>query len=312
MSEYIFKVGHAVEIELSHSYELWLFQYPTHIKLQSPDDWLTYYIIDKKREQIDCHIHFHISDGKAISPYRATFGSFQCKSSLNGSVFFDFVQYVLSSLRERGVSTVVIKNPPDGYCSGYSAIHHTILFNLGFQVQSSEIASLLTIKHVYEEGLNTWEKRKLKQCRKADLKFSVVPANRLKDIYSFIRGCRERKKYHLSIEWETLERLANTFPTKIFLFEVCQLSELIAASICIDIGNGVLYNFHSAHHERFDHLSPVVFLLEGIYNFAMERQYHLLDLGTSALDNKPNFSLLDFKLGLGASASMKLTLSKTL
>jgi len=74
----------------------------------------------------------------------------------------------------------------------------------------------------------------------------------------------------------------------------------------------VLYNFYHDHSGDYDHLSPVVLLNEGLYNFCQRNKIGLLDLGTSNIDDKVNESLLAFKLHLGAQPSRKLTFFKTL
>jgi hypothetical protein len=53
-------------------------------------------------------------------------------------------------------------------------------------------------------------------------------------------------------------------------------------------------------------------LIEGMYGWCQQQGIKLLDLGTSALDSQPNFSLLDFKLRLGAHPTAKLTFVKDL
>jgi hypothetical protein len=134
----------------------------------------------------------------------------------------------------------------------------------------------------------------------------------LESVYEFILACRTERDYRLSIPWDTLYTTVNTFKDRFPLFVVTHQDDLVAASISINIGNGILYNFHSAHPKSYDHLSPVVMLLKGIHRYCVEHNYRLLDLGTSALEGLPNFSLLDFKLGLGAQPTAKLTFKKEL
>jgi hypothetical protein len=52
--------------------------------------------------------------------------------------------------------------------------------------------------------------------------------------------------------------------------------------------------------------------MEGIYEFCQTEKIRIIDLGTSALHDRPNFGLLDFKLNLGAAPTEKLTFEKTL
>jgi hypothetical protein len=52
--------------------------------------------------------------------------------------------------------------------------------------------------------------------------------------------------------------------------------------------------------------------MEGIYEHCQVEKIRLIDLGTSALNGRPNFGLLDFKLNLGAVPTEKLTFEKKL
>jgi hypothetical protein len=109
-----------------------------------------------------------------------------------------------------------------------------------------------------------------------------------------------------------MERTVEAFADEFVFFEVMKGYERTAASIAIRVANDILYNFYSAHHSRYDAWSPVVMLIEGMYGWCQQQGIRLLDLGTSAVDNQPNFSLLDFKLRLGAQPTAKLTFAKDL
>jgi hypothetical protein len=107
-----------------------------------------------------------------------------------------------------------------------------------------------------------------------------------------------------------IKTVCDHFPDKFHLFGVFDNNALAAASISIVLNNAVLYNFYSAHARQYDALSPVVGLMEGIYEFCQGEKIRLIDLGTSALQGRPNFTLLDFKLNLGATPTQKLTFEK--
>jgi hypothetical protein len=74
----------------------------------------------------------------------------------------------------------------------------------------------------------------------------------------------------------------------------------------------VLYDFYHDHATAFDHLSPVALLVAGMYDFCNAQNIRLLDLGTSAVNDGPNFSLLTFKKFLGGNPTHKLTFEKIL
>jgi hypothetical protein len=177
---------------------------------------------------------------------------------------------------------------------------------------NSEVQAVLTTEDSFSSRLSAWEKRRLRQAKEAGLIFRRLDSNQLKSVYQFILDCRVERDYILSIDWNTLKKTVDTFPDRFILFAVMHKDEFAAASISINVGNKILSNFHSAHPRKFDRLSPVVMLLKGIFDFCRENDFRLLDLGTSSLEGLPNFKLLDFKLGLGAHPTTKLTFKKLL
>jgi hypothetical protein len=131
-------------------------------------------------------------------------------------------------------------------------------------------------------------------------------------VYDFIFTCRNEKGYPLSMQLEELQHMAVKFPDRYLLFGVFRSDSLVAAAITIRVKKNILYDFYHDHAAAFDHLSPVTFLVDGIYRFCFENDIQLLDLGTSAIDGLPNFGLLNFKKKLGALATPKLTFQKDL
>jgi lipid II:glycine glycyltransferase (peptidoglycan interpeptide bridge formation enzyme) len=116
----------------------------------------------------------------------------------------------------------------------------------------------------------------------------------------------------LSMTFEALRETVSRCGESFFLFGVFKEEALVAAAIDIVITEKILYNFYPAHTKKMDALSPVVMLMDGVYSWCKKRQIELLDLGTSASGNLPNFGLLDFKFRLGGQPSIRYTFEKEL
>lgn len=261
---------------------------------------------------VEAQVHISTHNSCAVSPVRAPFGSIQCSDSIKPIVLFNFIEFICSRLKADGISEIALTNPPDIYDPYISSLLNTFLLNLGFLVKKVETGAVLEIKNDFETGLNAWERRRLRQATDAHLKFVLLNSSELEVAYNLILRCRKERKYTFSLDWSTLERTVKAFPDRFILFGVKHQEVLIAASISINVGNGVMYNFHSAHPRKYDNLSPVVLLLQGIRTYCKDNNFRMLDLGTSALSGKPNFKLLDFKLGLGAQPTTKFTFVKNL
>lgn len=309
MTDYTFKESPLSE-NITYAYERWLFHYAGHLQLQSSGTWKTFYAINNALHTIDAHLHVHIEGSRAVSPVRAPFGSFQFATTMKPVTLYKFIEFTLGRVRDYGVAELNLTNPPAAYQPGYIDLLSTFLINQGFEIIEAEVGSVLDVHDNFRDGLNDWESRRIRQAESAGLTFGVLPREELEAAYTFILACRIERGYELSIDWETLRKTVEAFPERFPLFGVMHQNVMVAASIAINAGNGVLVNFHSAHPRDYDHLSPVVMLLEGLTRYGRENGYRLLDLGTSAVDGKPNFSLLDFKLGVGGTPTTKFTFRK--
>jgi len=298
--------------EFSTDFDPYLFNLEKHRTLQAKEGWCSYHLVRKDKKKSLASVYFHVKNGIANSPLLAPFGSFQFSGKLSPKEIFDFISAVESDLKSRHVKKVLIKNPPESY-STTSPLLDVSLLNQGYGVVEAEAGSGIPIsKAKLEDRMETWEKRKLRQAERARLSFEVLSPGTFHEVYDFIKHCRVERKQSISMSREGLEKVIRTFPKGFHLFAAHSKNEMAAASISIRINKSVLYNFYSAHPKKFDSLSPVVFLVQGIYNWCRKANVQLLDLGTSAADKKPNFSLLDFKMHLGGIPCRKLTFAKEL
>jgi hypothetical protein len=270
-------------------------------------------LIEEKSKLVHAQIHFHVSDGIAMSPCKAPFGSVEFATSLSANNLFDFLKEVERNLIQRGVKKVMIKDAPQIYRLHQASILSALLTDLHFKVSRQEInSSIIVDDALWRAKISEAEYRRLKQCEKEKLTFLKLSNTELKKIYAFINECREERNMSLSMTYEELDRVVEKFPNEFFLFGVFKEDELMAAVISIQVSQTILYNFYPAHKKAFDQLSPMVFLLDNQYKFCQAAGIQILDLGTSALDNKTNFSLLNFKTQVGGIASLKLVFEKEL
>jgi len=290
-----------------------IFHDDRHLKLQDENGWRSFYILNQKHKTRVGVVHVHVKDQVAVSPRKASFGSFALNSNLPAEIIFRFIGFVESSLRATGVAQVIYTNPPTAYLSGQQQVLQVLLSNSGYSIHTAEVGSVISITgEPLETKMDDWEARKLRQAREAEFVFTSATVNPVDEIFQFILTCRKEKGHTLSMSQVMLERTVEVFPDQFIFFEVMRGFERAAASIAIRVTDDILYNFYSAHHSRYDAWSPVVMLIDGMYTWCQNQGIRLLDLGTSALGNQPNFPLLDFKLRLGAEPTSKFTFTKDL
>lgn len=282
-----------------------------HLKLQAASGWITFYI--QNNRQVEGLVHFHLEKDEAASPYRSPFGSYLFSDAVTERVLTEFTIYCENQLISKKVKSITLKNPPEIYSTEKNKLLLNVFGKLNYQSSKEETSAVITVNDKsFESGLHKSEKKKLRKCREGALTFEIMPSNQLQKIYIFLEACREEKGYSLSMSFEEIEKLANTFPERVILTAVIDNNRLAAANISIRAYDHVLYNFYHDHASEYDLLSPVVLLNEGLYQFCWQNKIQFLDLGTSNIDDKLNESLLNFKLNLGAKASPKLTFIKNL
>lgn len=290
-----------------------LFNTKAHRMLQSSNKWHSFHLLRKDKKNVVASIHFCLMEDTAISPVHAPFGSFEFSNAVTTKCLFDFIQFVEEKLVKYGAKKILIKCPPEKYGVNHHNKLSVLLFNHQYQIGNAELGACVQISTTpFEEVIDGWERRKLKQSLKANLNFKIIPTGHLNEVYDFILACREERDQTLSMTYKELNATVKKLQSHFVLFGVYQATDLIAASIAIKVNKKVLYNFYSAHTKSSDPLSPVVFLLGEMYHWCSKHRFDILDLGTSAWGGKPNFSLIDFKLRLGAAPAMKLTFEKIL
>ncbi|HEY5825320.1 MAG TPA: hypothetical protein VIT44_13190 [Cyclobacteriaceae bacterium] len=294
-----------------YDFDPYIFNLPENLPLQSREGWQSFYALRQDKKLIRAQIHFHLNNGIASSPYKNPFGSLEFSDAFTPKELFEFIRFIEDKVKEKGGKEIRIISYPQLYYPSRSSMLYTFLINRGFRVSEAELSACIEISaSVLFDSLSSWEKRKLRQQKKTELKFKKLPIEKLRETFDFIESCRKERSQDLSMTIGQLEAVVKTFPDSFYLFGFFDGQSLAAASIAIRINKSILYNFYSAHSKQYDLLSPVVGLIEGMYLFCQEENIKLLDLGTSALKGKPNFSLLDFKLHLGAQPTPKFTFEK--
>lgn len=292
-------------------FEISLYNEEQHRLLQSPVHWQSFYILNNTKKCVSGAIHFHVTEALAQSPFRSPFGSLESGREIPPEIIFDFLLFVESSLKILGVSKVVIKNYPQAYAENEAILIQTLLLNRNFQVVMAEMSSIIDVTDSSPaDFFHRSAKRRLDKARDAGLIVKKLTPENFELIYSFIHQCRTEKGYPVSMTLTDLHKTAKVFPERFFLFGVFDGDALVAASITVGVRKNILYDFYHDHAASYDHLSPVVLLVSGLYEYCQQQKFVLLDLGTSVVDGTPNFPLLHFKKTLGARPTLKLTFEK--
>lgn len=292
-------------------YDPAIFNWPEFTALHPAGEATAFYLLDERRKKIMAEIHFRITDHLARSPFRAPFGSVECSSDIQPQVLYRFIEDFELRLKNKGVTDIYIKNPPHVYAPAKLSLLETFLLNQHYTATDAEVDAVIEVtKDPFAERIRHSENLRMRQAELAGFSFAELTPGQGRHVYDFISGCHQQKGYKLSIAPGEMERLIRRFPGRYLFFVIRQGEKTVAASVSVRVTANILYNFLVNHEKELDHLSPAVPLMEGIYGYCQRNGIGLFDLGTSAWQGKPNFSLLDFKLHVGAMPGSRFSFYK--
>lgn len=296
-----------------YNFEQSLFQTEGYRQLQSSTGWISFYVLNERDLLVEAHIHFHVKATVAKSIIQSPFGGIEFSNKLSRKTLFQFIEFFSARLKAMDCESIVVVNPPLAYNFAHQSIIDTFMFNAGFSVLTAEVGSVITVsERSFEEILHPRKKRKLAQSSEETLRFTMLEADALDEVYNFIECHRKEKAYRLSVSLEHLRTSVERLGDAYTLFGVYHNSNLVAASVAVRVSKGVLYHFISEHIRKIGEMRPALILMRGIYRYCREHGIALLDLGTSATEGMPNFKLIKFKSELGGVSTTKLTLAKKL
>jgi hypothetical protein len=292
-------------------FESFLFNTRTHRQLQKKSGWKEYHLLNHSNK-ILASVFFNLQGAVASTPLKAPFGSYQVSEKIKPKDLFQFVKTVEKELLSEGVQQIDCIGPPELYSPTQSLITSTLV-SLQYQIIEAAPGCCIAVNEFsLADKMGSDKKAKLKLAVKENLTYQEIPSRRLNTVYRFIESCRKERDQTLSMTLAQLKKIVHALPHVFHLAGVYSENRLAAASICIRINGKILYTFYSGHASRYNKLSPLVFLLSQLYDWCSMNNMKLLDMGTSSLDGKPNFPLLDFKLRVGGILTPKFRFQKAL
>ncbi len=264
-----------------------------------------YYILTKSERPV-ARVSFSLGNGIAFSGQNATFGSFDFEELLAVDEIKYFVGHVTCLLKQEGIQKIILKHWPAAY--ELNSKTSLVFEEMGFKVLSSEVNQHILVQDVdFNQIVKHNEQKKLRQALDRDYKFRLLNTKKLTDVYLLVKETRDRKGYPVSMSFDELARTVKALPGKFLLFGVFDNENLIAASVSINISRAILYNFYHADDINYRSTSPIVLLLQGIYQYCQQKHIDILDLGVSSVEGKINDGLYNFKKNLGSVSSEKNT-----
>lgn len=298
----------APESELSDVQGQYLFNTNLHLYTQTSGRIYSFILQRLKSGKPIAEIHFTTIPGvSGISLSAAPFGGLQVYEKGCDAGIADLLNTVDSWAMENKFSSLIIKCAPDIYDPNGLAECSDAYLKHGFSVLSGQRNLHIGVSaKSFESSIHTSERRRLRKCRKARLNAREIVAPDMAALYQFVLENRAKQGYPVLYTKGLLQRLLETFPNEVKVFGVFREKELISMSFTIRVSPNVVYNFFPVDNPDYHFLSPMVMLMEKVYNYCLESDVPILDLGIS-VDEKGHVKpgLINFKEKLGGLSSMK-------
>jgi hypothetical protein len=260
-------------------------------------------------------IHFaEESCGMFRSPRLGTFGSFDFREPPCIEMVEYFADETERVLRDRGAKHITIISPPFAHQPEPSHMVFLALHARGYRATPHSLNQSVRLDdRPFGARIDADGRRRLARAREMGFEGRrLTSLTELASAYELILENTRRKGYKLSMTWDGVRQMHETFGDRIYGFGVFRETRPAAASITIRVSQDVVYVFYWCDVAGFSGVSPIVLLAETIYEHARAEGARWMDIGTSTNDGAPNYGLIHFKRNLGCEASLKLAYTKAL
>lgn len=281
-----------------------LFYQPEYLNAQNYENLIAFTAYSQSK--LAAVIVFNCKNGIATSLNNSPFGSITTTSSLSKEMLQQFVAFIKKELANESIRKMQITLPSKVY-------DHFISLEFwqseGFQIKVEEINQHLIVEADFKTGLHQMERRKLKKLHAGKIKFGIEPSSTdvIAECHEFITECRQDQGLSINIDLDRLKTLSFGLGANYDFFTARSGEVLVAVVITCRISQDYLYYYLPATDYRYRKESPMVGLVEQIYQECARRKIKYLDLGISSVEGCLQQGLYDFKKRLGASQTVKPT-----
>ena len=295
--------------EESFNFERYFFNEIEHLQHQKLEtDCYTFYWQNTDNQIIEARFSVIMRGKIAYSPLTATFGGVEFHEGILEENLLEFMNQIVENLKAQKIEKLEINSYPESYLTDYQ---NNILQNCfsknHFQVKFTEhnYEIPITDKSFYETVKGSTARQLLRTYEKKGYVFQQESSPNYAFIHAFIARSRIRKNRPMTMSLEQLVEHFEKFPKNFQLFSVTHSDVIVSVGVTIKINDDILYTFYLADDEQHLKNSPTTFLLSGIYEYAKQNNYDILDFGIATDKGVLNEGLARFKQSLGAKMSEK-------
>ncbi len=281
-----------------------LFYQPAYLHAQNYENPVAFTAIDQSK--LMAAIVFNCKNDLATSLSKSPFGAIWVNPNLSLESIKHFLAFIKETLAGDSICKMQVTLPS----AIYSSFNRDIWKSIDFEVILEETNQHILIDGDFESKLHLMERRKLKKLRSGKIKISMEPTSTdvLSECHRFIADCRADQGLKINIELDKLMDLCFSLQGKYDVFTARSGDQLVSAVITCRVNQNHMYYYLPATDYRYRKQSPMVGLVELIYQKCSRLNIQHLDLGVSSTNGELQQGLYDFKERLGALPTTKSTI----
>ena len=272
-------------------------------------DTIYSYQLHSSQHKAQALIHFTKEDKEVWSLSASPFGSVYGNEFCTTEILTSFVAEVKKILIREGIQSIGIKHYPACYDPAMHDMVLEALFNNGFEITCTELNQYLPLHQASKKEVFDHSKLHLiKKCKEAGFSVAISLSFDADEWYAIIVRARKLRGHPMTIDLDGLRSLNKGNEAYYHFFEVKDGNTIIACAVGVQVTADVMYYYLAADEEEYRNYSPMTFLLDSMYSFAMEKGVKVLDMGISSSNGVLNEGLRWFKKSFGSSEQAKLVL----
>ncbi len=270
-----------------------------------PEQQLFFFLTENIKKKNVAKFSLCTKANEALSQWKSPYGSIELETSLSIKNIDKLTDRITDWLRKNHFRSLKITSYPECYDLNQSVVFESFKKNK-IKEKTNEINQFIEVSlSNFDTIISYAEKKRLNKCRRSGFTSELSHISELQEAYTMLVSSRKRKKYPVTMDFDSLNQRFLNHPDNYLLFTVKDNRRIIAMAVSIIVNKDILYNFYHADHEDYREFSPTVMVVDEIYKYCQRKKVRILDLGISSLNGVRNEGLYRFKKNLGAKECSK-------
>ncbi|MFY0591026.1 hypothetical protein [Roseivirga sp.] len=300
--------------EYNFKFQPYVYSAPDFLKGNNDFQKKHFYWVNESDMSVSAHLAFSLIEDVAYSPHQLPFGGIEFSKDLSELDLQVFLKSVESRLDESGVKKIRIHQAPEAYAN--QDVVKKALLQCDYEIIQTRIFHTIAVNDSdLLPEMHKMEQRKYKMCYRDGAIFREIKKKEKIEAFQWIERKRNLAYKPPSMSWVDLQEASQRNPKVYKVFGVFLNDWLLAATVLVVVNGRAVYHFMPAsqvNFRQYKKYSPMVFLVNGLYNWCRTNGVEILDLGTSYVDMKMKDSLAKFKENTGGKPCDALSWQKTL